>query len=148
MGGVRMTVVERPSRWGLGTDGDDVPSALVARVHSAVGEALTQRHSADDQAGRQRLTGEDERALARKLIGDEVKHLAGEALREGRQPLSDDEEEALTAAVLHRLGGMARIQPLLDDPEIRDIHIPGADPTWLLLRDGRKVRGPAVADSA
>ena len=55
--------------------------------------------------------------------------------------------DALMAAVLDRLHGLARLQPLLDDPTIRDIHISGATRVWLNLRDGTKVRGPAVADS-
>ena len=50
-------------------------------------------------------------------------------------------------AVLDRIHGLARLQPLLDDPDIRDIHISGAQRVWLNLRDGTKVRGPAVADS-
>ena len=50
-------------------------------------------------------------------------------------------------AVLDRLHGLARLQPLLDDPSIRDIHISGANRVWLTMRDGTKVRGPSVAAS-
>lgn len=142
-----MTVVDRQPRWDVTSGRDQVRADLVQRVHSVVGEALTQRHTADEQAGRPRLGGEDERALSLKLIADEIERLASEALTAGRRPLTDDEEEALRAAVFDRLHGMGRLQPLLDDPEIRDIHIPGSGRTWLLMRDGRKVRGPAIADT-
>ncbi|MGH9158317.1 MAG: ATPase, T2SS/T4P/T4SS family, partial [Acidimicrobiales bacterium] len=121
--------------------------AVVARVHAAVGETLTQRHASDEAAHRLRLSPSDERALSHKLIGDELQKLAAGALTAGRVPLTDEQEEELVSAVLDRLHGLGRLQPLLDDPEIRDIHIPGAERTWLQLRDGSKVRGPAIADS-
>lgn len=119
----------------------------VARVHAAVGEALTQRHATDEESGRPRLVGADERALSRKLIADELERLAREAFSAGRQALTPDEEQAVMDAVIDRLHGLAGIQPLLDDPEVRDIHISGASRVWLTLRDGRKVRGPSVAAS-
>ncbi len=130
-----------------GHRGEEPPGELVRRVHAAVGEALTQRHAADEAAGRPRLAPDDERAFSRKLIGDELGRLAGEALASGGPPLSESAEESLAAAVFDRLHGLGRLQPLLDDSQIRDIHIPGAEPTWLLMRDGAKVRGPAIADS-
>ena len=143
-----MTLVDRPPRWAFEPDAERVPASLVARVHAAVGEALTQRHAADEEARRPRLAPDDERALSHKLIGDELQRLTSEALAAGRAPLGEDEEQELAEAVLDRLHGLGRLQPLLDDPEIRDIHIPGADRTWLQLRDGTKVRGPAIAESA
>jgi pilus assembly protein CpaF len=61
--------------------------------------------------------------------------------------LDEHAEAALAAAVFDRLHGLGRLQPLLDDPSIRDIHISGHARVWLELRSGEKVRGPAVADS-
>src|SRR3546814_15652948 len=89
----------------------------------------------------------DERALARKLLADELRRLAADAYADGREPLDEATEDAIATAVLDRLHGLARLQPLLDDPSIRDIHISGANRVWLTLRDGTKVRGPAVAAS-
>jgi pilus assembly protein CpaF len=140
-----MTVVDG-QRW-TAPRHPGVPPELVSRVHAVVGEALTQRHAADEEARRSRLAPEDERALSRKLIADELERLTSEALAAGRAPLGDGEEQELAAAVFDRLHGLGRLQPLLDDPEIRDIHIPGSEPTWLLLRDGTKLRGPAIAES-
>ena len=128
-------------------DAPEVPSEVVERVHTAVGEELTRRHAANDEAGRPRLAPLDERALSRKLVGDELRRLASRALADGRTPLSAEQEHAVTTLVLDRLHGLGRLQPLLNDPEVRDIHIAGHDCTWIQLRDGRKVRGPAVADS-
>lgn len=124
-----------------------VDAALVARLHRIVGEALTATHAAQEEAGKGRLSPADERALARKLLADELRRLAADAYSAGRSPLDEATEDAVTAAVLDRLHGLARLQPLLDDPSIRDIHISGADRVWLTLRDGTKERGPAVANS-
>lgn len=125
----------------------DADDQVVQRVHATVGEALSQRHAADEEAGRPRLTGADERALSRKLIADELQRMARDAFAAGRAPLDREAEQAIADAVVDRLHGLAGIQPLLDDPEVRDIHISGAARVWLTLRDGRKVRGPSVARS-
>ena len=126
---------------------DGVDPALVADLHHRVGELLTAAHVAHEEAGRGRFSPADERALARKLVTDELRKLASSAYADGRVPLDEPTEAKVTAAVLDRIHGLARLQPLLDDPEIRDIHISGAQRVWLNLRDGTKVRGPAVADS-
>ena len=120
---------------------------LVGRSHRIVGESLTAAHSAHEDAGRGRLSVSDERALARKLLADELRRLATDAYSTGRQPLDEATEDAVMTAVLDRLHGLARLQPLLDDPSIRDIHISGANRVWLTMRDGTKVRGPSVAAS-
>lgn len=120
---------------------------LVADLHRRVGEALTAAHVDHEERGGGRLATADERALARKLVGDELRRLAARAFTDGRPALDETAENLITTAVLDRLHGMARLQPLLDDPQVRDIHISGADRVWLNLRNGDKVRGPAVADS-
>lgn len=143
-----MTIVDQVvPRWDPDINPAKVPPTVVNRVHAIVGEALTQLHTTDEELARPRLSPEDERALSYKLIADELQRLAAEALASGHSPLSEDQEGELAAAVIDRLHGLGRLQPLLDDPDIRDIHIPGNGPTWLRMRDGRKVQGPAVADS-
>lgn len=122
-------------------------AAVVPEVHAKVGELLTERHAKDGEAGRPRMPTEDERALSRKLIADELARLANEAFASGKPPLDDDNETEVAAAVFDRLHGLGRLQPLQDDPEIRDVHISGHDRVWVELRDGRKVRWSAVADS-
>lgn len=142
-----MTAVDRVTQWDANSAERHIDAALVARIHTAVGEVLTQRHAAAEEAGRARLAPEDERAFSRKLIADELDRVAREAIDAGRGRLDPADERALASAVFDRLHGLGRLQPLLDDPNVRDIHIPGAARTWLLLRDGRKVRGPAIADN-
>lgn len=143
-----MSLAERLSRSAREPDRDvRVDGTTVEEVHEAVGEALSKRHADDAEKDRDRLSGEDERAFCRKLIADQLRRLRRDAFAKGEEPLDRAAEEILTEAVFHRLHGLAGIQPLLDDPDVRDIHISGADRVWLELRDGHKVEGPAVADS-
>jgi pilus assembly protein CpaF len=135
------------TRWeGQRTDGS-IDERLVGRLHRSVGEALTAASAAHEDRTGSRLGADDERALAMKLVGDELRRMGADAYAAGTAPMDDADEAAVTAAVLDRLHGLARLQPLLDDPSIRDIHVSGCERVWLTLRDGRKVQGPAVASS-
>lgn len=139
---------ERRNRiYGQGHTPRSIESEVVDRIHDAVGEALTDRHAEDEAAGRPRIGLEDERAWSRKLIADQLAALTREAFDAGRAPLTEEDEAALTATVFDRLHGLGRLQPLLDDPQVRDIHISGHRRVWLELRSGEKVPGPPVADS-
>ena len=132
----------------IATSVTEEPNArLVSDVYRRVGELLAEANTSNEDAGHGRLAADDERALSRKLVADQLAALTERAYAEGRRPLDDEAEDALTAAVLDRLHGLARLQPLLDDPDIRDIHISGAHRVWLSYRHGGKVRGPSVADS-
>jgi pilus assembly protein CpaF len=121
--------------------------AEVSRIHSTVGEALTRRRAERQAGGSSPLAPDDERALTRALISDELRRARSAAFAAGQEPLSDHEEEAVASAVFDRLHGLAGLQPLLDDPDVRDIHISGASHVWLTLRNGAKVHAPPVARS-
>ena len=138
-----MTLLDRPAH----ATPPVVDPELVTRIHRAVGEALTQRHAADEEAHRPRMAPTDERALSRKLIADELQVGTRTAYANGHDVLTATDESLVADAVFDRLHGLAGIQPLLDDPAIRDIHISGADGVWITRRDGRKERAPAVAGS-
>jgi Flp pilus assembly CpaF family ATPase len=138
-----VTLIDRERPAALATP--TVDQVLVARIHRAVGEALTQRHATDEAARRPRMARADERALSRKLIADELQRAARDAYASGGRALTASDDALVADAVFDRLHGLAGIQPLLDDPEIRDIHISGADGVWITRRDGRKERAPSVA---
>jgi pilus assembly protein CpaF len=131
----------------LRASSEPVDGRLVTRLHRSIGDALSDAHARHEADGRGHLSLEDERALTRKLLADELRRMASDAYAEGEVPLGEDAENDVAAAVLDRLHGLARLQPLLDDPDIRDIHISGCERVWLTLRDGAKVRGAAVADT-
>jgi pilus assembly protein CpaF len=131
----------------LRASSEPVDGRLVTRLHRSIGDALSDAHARHEADGRGHLSLEDERALTRKLLADELRRMASDAYAEGAVPLDENAENDVAAAVLDRLHGLARLQPLLDDPDIRDIHISGCERVWLTLRDGAKVRGAAVADT-
>jgi Flp pilus assembly CpaF family ATPase len=141
------TLWEGRATWRADSAAHPVDPVLVNRLHRVVGEGLTDAHQQVRSDGRPELPDDDERALAQKLLADELRHLAEAAYADGSEPLDETTEHAVASAVLHRLHGLAGFQPMIDDPLVRDIHASGHDRVWLTLRDGTKVRGPAVADS-
>lgn len=117
-----------------------VDGALVARIHSAVADELTRLRSAQ-------LARRDREALADELIAKELEANAGARLLEGEPPLSADEEAALAAAVRAELFGLGRLEPLLVDESVTDIHVVGCERVVLDLADGSKTDTQAVVDS-
>ena len=124
-------------------------AGLADRLVRQVGDALTVRQSAEVDAGRPRISTEDERAYARSLVSRQLELLAGEALRAGRQPLDAAGERRLAGLVIDRLYGLGPLQELLELDGVANIAIAGADPVWLEYADGRKeVHPPVVASAA
>ena len=74
-------------------------SALVNRLHAAVGEALDERDAADEDAGHGLLRSEDRRQFARQLISRQLQGFDAERLGSGRAPVTDAEARRLTTAV-------------------------------------------------
>ncbi len=122
-------------------------SALVNRLHAAVGEALDERDAADERDERGTLTQEDRRQFARQLITKQLAGLDARHLADGQPPISDSESKRLTVAVMNRLFGLGRLQPYIDDPQWTDIHANGYDQVWLLRIDGAVIEGDPIADS-
>jgi len=120
---------------------------LVRDLTRVVGERLADDRAARHANGRLMLDHDAEHALTRSLLADELDDLAAGRLNAGLSPLTAADEAALTGAVLARVLGVGRLQPLLDDPEISDIHIRGCDSVWLKLRDGSRRPGEPVADT-
>jgi Flp pilus assembly CpaF family ATPase len=79
------------------------------------------------------------------ILRDELDRVAARRLGAAQPLLGNDDEERVRSSVRAAVLGMGRIQPLLDDPEVGDIHIRGCDSVWLKLRDGRRVRSGPVA---
>ena len=67
-------------------------------------------------------------------------------LIEGRNPLTEDDRRDFLGRVRGLMGGGA-LNPLLDRPDVENIHILGHDNVVLSLADGRRVPGPPVASS-
>jgi len=124
-----------------------IDSALAGRLHRAVADKLTERLRTAEAEGDGQLSPDDERALTRSLIAEELERMAADAYATGDGPLDRHIEAELSEAVFDRLWGLGRLQPYIDDPELANIHVNGYDNVWLVYRDGTKVRGDPVADS-
>jgi Flp pilus assembly CpaF family ATPase len=139
--------VDDKTRW-TGNDGatNAVDQAVVRSLQARVAELLDQRKRALRAAG-QALLGEDEQQLAQELVAEVVEQHTIDLLDSGRPAPAPDVEVELISALFARLFGAGRLQPLLDDPDIEDILVNGCDEVFVIYADGRKERGPAVADS-
>jgi pilus assembly protein CpaF len=124
-----------------------IDTAVVARVAQHVGEQLAAERITRASVGRLPLAIDDERELARSVVLRDLDDLAGEHLAIGRSPLDEAQEQRLVAAVLAKVLGLGRIQPLLDDPKVTDIHIRGCASTRLKLSDGRRLAAAPVVDT-
>ena len=125
-----------------------VDDPLVARFRTVVAHALAERTAAAQRSGGPGPDLDDQMALARRFVNDELEGYANECLAANRELLTQDEEEAIAQAVFDRMFEMGRLQRLLDDERFTDIHCNGHDQVFLVLPDGRKVPGPPVAESS
>ena len=119
-------------------------NALHARLASVVGELL-----ADERVERQGrretpMTADEELGFARQAARTECTRIRCD---DGSAALPTEMEGELIARCVSEVLGLGRLQPLLDDEEVTDIHVRGWDSVWVRLRDGRKERRGPIVDS-
>jgi len=115
-----------------------VDPSLVARIRSEVADALSNKAPNG-------LARRDREALANELVARALERLARERLAKAEMPLRVEVEAALAASVRAELFGLGRLEPLLTDPSITDIHVVGCESVLLDLADGSKSEAPPVA---
>ncbi len=120
---------------------------VVARLAGAVRDAVAAERLRRDRAGQRRLRPDDERQLVRRLVADRLDALAAERLLAGEALLDDATESSLADRVVAAVDGLGRLQLLLDDPDVQDIHVRGTDPVWLKRRDGTRMPVAPVVDT-
>jgi Flp pilus assembly CpaF family ATPase len=69
------------------------------------------------------------------------------ALANGRPPLSEDAEEQLRRSLTDAFTGLGDLQPLIDDPDVENIDVDGAENVFVTYAGGKRVRMGAVASS-
>lgn len=133
-----MTLLEIPPR-------SIIDRQLVNAIASRLGDVL-----ADERLERRARniadpTNDEEHNFARTAVHAELLRLAAARRSEGRSLLTVFDEGAITSAAIAQVLGLGRLQPLLEDNEISDIHVRGNAPVWVKMRNGvREMREPIV----
>ncbi len=133
-----MTLLEIPPRL-------IIDRQLVNAIASRLGDVL-----ADERLERRARniadpTNDEEHNFARTAVHAELLRLSAARRSEGRSLLTVFDEGAITSAAIAQVLGLGRLQPLLEDNEISDIHVRGNAPVWVKMRNGvREMREPIV----
>jgi len=128
-------------------DNGRLPEALVAELVAEVVSGLTARAKEDTQARRLPLRGEQERAYAADLVAKALNRRAEAAVNAGREVLSEEDEDAITEAVMAERHGLGGFQRYLDDPFIETINANGCDRVFVRYADGTRRQVDPVAPS-
>lgn len=114
---------------------------LTRVIATALADEHMRRHR-DDQPP---LSTDEERTFAREAA---MAHLAAARPVDpwGLPVVEAGTDGLVDAAVAHVLG-VGRLEPLLADVDISDIHVRGNKPVWVKRRDGSRVEHPPVVDS-
>jgi Flp pilus assembly CpaF family ATPase len=121
-----------------------LPSAheLARAIASALADDRVRRHNEDQAAP----TIDDERQLAR--------HTASAILAQSRpvdawgfETIPETTERKLIDDAIAQVLGLGRLEPLLEDDDISDIHIRGCRPVWVKTRSGERIEHPPIVSS-
>jgi Flp pilus assembly CpaF family ATPase len=118
-------------------------SQMIRSLTELVADVLADqrlRLDADDA----QLSPEQEIETAKNTVRAELTRLAAKRPLDTWPPI---DEEAVVREVVAQVLGLGRLEALLADPEVSDIHVRGHDSVWVKLRDGRRERRRAIADS-
>ena len=118
-------------------------SQMIRSLTELVADVLADqrlRLDADDAP----LSPEQEIETAKNTVRAELTRLAAKRPLDTWPPI---DEEAVVREVVAQVLGLGRLEALLADPEVSDIHVRGHDSVWVKLRDGRRERRRAIADS-
>ncbi|MCP2325346.1 Flp pilus assembly CpaF family ATPase [Hamadaea flava] len=121
--------------------GVELDYTVVRQLHSRVTDKLSQLLT--DSAN---VTAAYRREMAERLGREVIRDYAAGMAHAGR-PVSPQEERALLEALVAGMFGAGRLQRLLDDPTITNVHILGCDQVLLHHADGTRSRGEPVADT-
>lgn len=136
---------DRPDREPTVQDLAGVNWAVVRQLRTEVSERIS--NSRDGEVRQQRLDREQDGNLAWQQIGTELRAYQTRRISIGEPALSRKEMLALGLAVMDSIFGLGRLERFLHEDQLEDIIVRGCDNVWLVYGDGRKVRGPDVADS-
>ncbi|MFM8451332.1 MAG: CpaF family protein, partial [Acidimicrobiaceae bacterium] len=118
---------------------------LVDALASRLGDLLADERLDRRARNLREPSSDEEREFARTAVHAELLRLAATRRAEGKSVLTIFDEAAISSAAIAQVLGLGRLQPLLEDDEISDIHVRGSCRVWVKLRNGqRETRDPIV----
>ena len=123
-------------------DGIDTHRKLTRAIARALADDRVRRHSLDLPVA----NDEEERALARNAARD---LLGVEASGDGwgSRPHEDTELKKIIEDAVSAVLGMGRLEPILEDDSITDVHVRGCSPVWVKRANGTREMLDPVVDS-
>ena len=113
----------------------------VRLLRGQIGEILTRWLRDRDEATEEEIDRE------RETIAEEIVARYADTLRRAGTPLTGDDEYTLLVAVRADMVGLGRLQALLTDPTVEEVHILGCDRVRITRRTGAVEVGDPIADS-
>jgi Flp pilus assembly CpaF family ATPase len=92
-------------------------------------------------------TNDEEHDFARTVVHAELLRLAAARRSEGKSVLTIFDESAIASAAIAQVLGLGRLQPLLEDDQISDVHVRGNSRVWVKLRNGQRETRDPIVDS-
>lgn len=114
-------------------------AVLRDELHAAVSDRLA--------AAVRRGEVDDRGAFVKDLVTDVVREYTVSALRRGQQAVPDEVREQLRRSLMDAFTGLGDLQPLIDDPDIENIDVNGAENVFITYAGGKRVRVGPVASS-
>jgi len=118
-------------------------AAVRARIADVLSEEVLARQSVEGGG----LSATEEREIARLAAIAEVATINQRRRRDGVPTIDASVEETLVDDAVSAVVGLGRLQALLDDPDVGDVHVRGCEPVWVRLRDGRREEREPIVDT-
>jgi Flp pilus assembly CpaF family ATPase len=122
-----------------------IDRSVVNALASRLGDLLADERLDRRARNLREPTNDEEHDFARTVVHAELLRLAAARRSEGKSVLTVFDESAIASAAIAQVLGLGRLQPLLEDDQISDVHVRGNNRVWVKLRNGqRETRNPIV----
>lgn len=129
---------------GEGSTASGLRRGLLEELTRLAADAVADRRVTDVHA--LGVGAADEHQVVRTVVRRHLGQLTADSWETGERPLTAEEEQNVLDATLDSVLGLGRLQRLLDDPDITDIHVRGCEPVWVKRRCGTRVSLAPVVD--
>jgi len=120
---------------------------LVNALASRLGDLLADERLDRLARNLREPTNDEEHDFARAVVHAELLRLAAARRSEGKSVLTVFDESAIASAAIAQVLGLGRLQPLLEDDQISDVHVRGNSRVWVKLRNGQRETRDPIVDS-